>query len=472
MKIIKIVLVTTIIYIGLIFLNTEVLAVSTGIAENETIRLRKDASTDSSIVTLISMNEKVEILSEKGNWYKVKYISNGKTYTGYVRKDMLKVDNKKEEVKEEENKTEESTEKEENVDNTEKNVTGEEVVEIKEGATLKTKNILEMRILPLITSNKTEKIDEKSNIMVTEIVGNWCHIVTENKNGWIMKSQIENTVNNTETQKTEAEKEENKVEEKTETKTENKELYVEVETVNLRRKASSDSDILEQLSEGTKVTQLEKIDNTWSKVKVNGMTGYIASEYLTTKKPSTTSRGSSKARDEKEEQKKEETEKAEAKKEETKKEEKTNTKTETKKEQKKTITSNSKSESSGNKANKIVSTAKKYLGYRYVSGGSSPETGFDCSGFTSYVYKVNGYSINRTSSAQALNGKKVSKSNLQPGDLVLFRGYSGSSIGHVGIYIGGNKFIHAANSRKGVITTSLSDSYYAARYVTARRIIN
>ena len=119
-----------------------------------------------------------------------------------------------------------------------------------------------------------------------------------------------------------------------------------------------------------------------------------------------------------------------------------------------------------------VEYAKKYLGYKYVSGGSSPETGFDCSGFTSYVYKHFGISISRTSGAQASNGTAVSKSNLQAGDLVIFNNKSNSSVGHVGIYIGGNTFIHAGNSGTGVITTSLSDSYYSARYVTGRRIIN
>ena len=109
--------------------------------------------------------------------------------------------------------------------------------------------------------------------------------------------------------------------------------------------------------------------------------------------------------------------------------------------------------------------AKKYLGYKYVAGGSSPSTGFDCSGFTQYVYKQCGVSLNRTSDAQASNGTAVSKSNLQPGDLVIFTG-------HVGIYIGNNKFIHAANPSKGVITTSLSDSYYTKTYKTARRIFN
>ena len=66
----------------------------------------------------------------------------------------------------------------------------------------------------------------------------------------------------------------------------------------------------------------------------------------------------------------------------------------------------------------------------------------------------------------------MSKSNLKAGDLVLFNNSSNTSIGHVGIYVGGGNFIHAANPKKGVIITSLSNSYYAKRYVTARRIIN
>ena len=118
----------------------------------------------------------------------------------------------------------------------------------------------------------------------------------------------------------------------------------------------------------------------------------------------------------------------------------------------------------------VVEYAKKFLGKKYVSGGSSPETGFDCSGFTCYVYKHFGYTLNRVSTDQAQNGTKVDKSDLKLGDLVLFSQGS-RSIGHVGIYIGNNEFIHAANPQKGVIITSLSNSYYKTNYVTARRIL-
>ena len=116
----------------------------------------------------------------------------------------------------------------------------------------------------------------------------------------------------------------------------------------------------------------------------------------------------------------------------------------------------------------IVSVAQNYLGVPYVWGGTSP-SGFDCSGFTQYVFRQCGYSINRTADAQYSNGSYVSYDSLQAGDLVFFANtYSASGITHVGIYIGGGQFIHAANG--GVKISSLSESYYSSRYYGARRI--
>lgn len=115
----------------------------------------------------------------------------------------------------------------------------------------------------------------------------------------------------------------------------------------------------------------------------------------------------------------------------------------------------------------IESIARQYLGYRYVWGGSSP-SGFDCSGFTSYVYRKAGISISRTSRAQYAAGTKVSKANLRSGDLVFF-GSSARNISHVGIYIGNGQLIHASTPSTGVIISSMNSNWYIRNYVGAAR---
>ncbi len=120
-------------------------------------------------------------------------------------------------------------------------------------------------------------------------------------------------------------------------------------------------------------------------------------------------------------------------------------------------------------SSRLVEYSKNYLGVPYVSGGASP-SGFDCSGFTSYVYAQFGFSLPRTAASQATIGTPVSRSELLPGDLVFFNTYGG--ISHVGIYTGGGQFIHATVPGDVVKISSLGTSYYNSRYVTARRIMN
>lgn len=118
----------------------------------------------------------------------------------------------------------------------------------------------------------------------------------------------------------------------------------------------------------------------------------------------------------------------------------------------------------------IAAYAKQFVGYPYVYGGSSP-SGFDCSGFVTYVCKHFGYSVNRTASAQMDNGTAVSKSQLQPGDLVFFNnGNSSKRATHVGIYIGGNQFVHASTPTVGVIVSDMDSAYYGTGFVGARRL--
>ena len=118
--------------------------------------------------------------------------------------------------------------------------------------------------------------------------------------------------------------------------------------------------------------------------------------------------------------------------------------------------------------NNLIATAQLYLGVPYVYGGSSP-SGFDCSGFVQYVYAKCGINLPRTADIQAETGFKISKHELQPGDLVFFAG-DFINISHVGIYVGNGQMIHASTTY-GIAYDSLSRDYRVAHYAGARRII-
>ncbi len=121
------------------------------------------------------------------------------------------------------------------------------------------------------------------------------------------------------------------------------------------------------------------------------------------------------------------------------------------------------------KVDRILATAMKYIGVPYQWGGTSPK-GFDCSGFTHYVMLQHNVIIPRVARNQYYDaGTWVAWNSLKPGDLVFFTTYApGPS--HVGIYIGNNQFIHSSSS-KGVVISSLTNTYYATRYIGAKRVI-
>lgn len=453
---IKSIIFMTIIAIAtLLFINIS-FAANTGKVVVETAKLREQANADSKVLELASLGEEVEILNEEEDWYKVKY----KNITGYIRKDLIEVENKEAANTTNKNETTENSITAENNTTTSSETINnnkaktEEVVENKK---VKLLEDVKLKIIPLISSIELNEVKKDEEVEITETLNDWIKIkTTDGKEGWMTRRITTSTGeirvlvglidNNEKTTNTEN---------NTTTEQQTKTMYVNSQTVNLREKADKTSQALKQLTINTKVTVMST-ENGWSYVDVNGTKGYIAENLLssTTKE---TSRSGLTTREQAATKSSTTTNSITTENTTT-----TNTATSTTASTKtKTITESTSTSQSGNS---VVSYAKQFLGCKYVYGGTSP-SGFDCSGFTQYVYKNFGVNLNRTAAAQYSNGQSVT--SLQAGDLVMF-GKSG--INHVGIYIGGNSFIHAANKSQGVRIDTLSTGYYKTNYVGARRI--
>lgn len=118
---------------------------------------------------------------------------------------------------------------------------------------------------------------------------------------------------------------------------------------------------------------------------------------------------------------------------------------------------------------KMDSVIAGTLGTTYKTGGTSTN-GFDCSGFTKYVFKNLGIALPRTSKSQFQSGTSVSRNQMRPGDLVFFN-TTGGGVSHVGIFVGNGKFAQSSTSR-GVIISSLNEKYWAKRYIGAKRVMS
>jgi hypothetical protein len=121
--------------------------------------------------------------------------------------------------------------------------------------------------------------------------------------------------------------------------------------------------------------------------------------------------------------------------------------------------------------NEIVETARRFIGLPYQWGGSSPDHGFDCSGLTMAVYRINGLNLPRTSKEQYRTGIPIKKGQLKSGDLVFFSTSKRKRVSHVGIYTGDNKFIHAPGKGRRICAASLSKRYFKTRYAGARTYV-
>lgn len=445
---------------------------STGTVTANTVRIRSEANTESEIIDRSSNGETVEVIEQTGDWYKVNY----KGKEGYIYKDYLKV---QEDVKSSETldaplntsdsetldalmnteNSETTSETAETVQNSDSNES-----ETKETAPNDNEKILELSdtinkttdtyLLPNFTSTKISKLDQGTKITLIKAMANWAKVELNGQSFWIPKGVLMQEITETEkneereekTEQTETEKPEEKpVEEQKETKEEPAKVAIEPTAAyissnassNLRKGPSTETESLGKLARHTKITIIGE-EGDWYKVTYNGKEGYVSKSLVTKGEPpaETSSRS--------------------------KEEPRTSPTTE------KTVQTAPVAQSGS--ASSAVGIAEQYLGCKYVSGGTSPSTGFDCSGFTQYVYKQCGISISRTSYTQANDGTAVSKSDLQPGDLLLFRSNGSSSIGHVGIYAGNGKFIHAANSNRGVVCDTINSGYYQNNYAGARRL--
>ncbi len=192
-----------------------------------------------------------------------------------------------------------------------------------------------------------------------------------------------------------------------------KHMMVTASSLNVRSLWSANSKVLGSVSYGTDLTVTGLCENGWVQILYKGQVGYVSGEYVADY------------------------------------EEMDNT------------------ASAG--AVDIANFAMQYVGYPYIYGAESPSEGFDCSGLVYYCFGQFGYNLKRVADDQMnYNGTAVSRDSLQVGDLVFFG--SGSYADHVGIYIGNNNFVHAANPSSGVRVSSMNETYYLNRYLCARRI--
>lgn len=484
--------------IFVIFCFITITLIGTVLAETGTVnvsatRLRKENNTDSDIITNIYEGDKVEILGEAGEWYQVKYDGN----TGYVKKEYLTV--KKSEEKNTNtvsntaknnttnnvsntesrkntvvnNTNTEKTNTTNNVENNNTNVNENNI----DGVKVTTNSPAILRNIPSMISQSIAQIEQSKQLTKISEMGNWMQVTDGIVTGWISKSKViltntepvessnftessnqnqavNNTtqnISNTATNTTNSTKT-NTTNTNTNTSTSNetsvnKTGIINVETAKVRETASSSAKVTEFLDYNDKVTIVAE-DGEWYKITSSKASGYVNKRLITVSSENETI--SSRSLEENRNIDKDDT---------------------VVNQDANTALNNSFSNT--NAGNDVAEYAKQYLGYSYVVGGKTPNSGFDCSGFTRYVYMNFGYTLGTTASNQTNVGTEISREDLQIGDLILFYNEGKTSIGHTGIYIGNNEFIHAANPQRGVVTDNLNtNSYYNERFVSARRIVN
>lgn len=439
MKLLKNVLILVTMVIAFLLITNSITLAKTITVNTDTLKLRKEASTDSLTLELLNNGDKLEYIEETGDWYKVKV----KGITGYVHKDYVKIE--EDTTSTEPNKPEEPTVKPETEEPAQKEPEGAQPnnnEELPANKQMKVLNDTNIYILPLINATVIQNIKKDAQVTVISKTNGWYYVETNEVMGWIREKVLidssvvpdditpeeGNNSNNTTTAQPETPA-------SSDTEITNKIMYVNTSSIYVRKGPSTDTEIIDSLILNATV-KVTAENGDWYKVEVDGKKGYIAKRLLSDKQVSTTSRGDVERQEDKI----------------------TND-----------IQNNQVPQTS--KGSQIVEYAKKYLGCKYVYGASGPKT-FDCSGFTMYIFKNFGVSLSHSATAQSKVGTYVAKENLQLGDLVFFTDYeTGKGIGHCGIYIGDGNFIHASSGTGYCVKIStLTSGSYLRRYETARRI--
>ena len=337
------------------------------------VHFRTGAGTSYTSMGVLEKGTKVNYIGESGNWTKVEYNSK----TGYISSTYL--------TKQESTPSTTST----------MYVTASDGIKVRKG--------------PSTSYSIITNLAKGTEVTVHSTSNGWSKITVNGIEGYVSHAYLTSTKPSTSNGSTS-------------TPSTTTTMYVTSSSgLNVRKGPSTSYSKVTTLSKGTAVT-VHSTSNGWSKISVNGIEGYVSSQYLSSTKPSS---------------------------------------------------SETTTPSTGSSVDAVLNFANKLLGKPYVWGAEGPSS-FDCSGFTYYVYKnAVGITLPRVSADQSKYGTTVSKSNLRAGDLVFFdtSGANNGAVSHVGIYIGGGQMIHCSSSKGQVIKTSMETNYWVNAFVRAKRVL-
>lgn len=359
---------------AILVVSASALTYGTGTVTGDSLRLRANASTASSILTTVPKGTQVIVLENQVNgWYQVDL--NGTV--GYMSADYL-------------------------------SVTVQANVDLGTGILNTDGASLNLRSGPGTNYSKVSSIPASAVLTITGIENGWYKTSYNSKEGYVSSDYITLSSSNETTG--------SKTAEPTGTNgtTRSGVLNTDGASLNLRSGPGTGYSKLASIPANAVLT-ISAEENGWYKTSYNGKTGYVSADYITIVDSA--------------------------------------------------VAANS------DLAAQVIAYAKQFMGRPYVYGASGPNS-FDCSGYTSYVYKHFGYSLNRSAAGQYSNGTPIDLSQIQPGDLILWRAYGSSKTAtHVGIYIGNDQYIHASSTGK-CITINDMDYGTNSRYIVGvRRIL-